>query len=140
MKMIRVGEEEGGGGGFTMIQRPGISPFKECGGEIDAEESGRDIRNDPKYKPNRSPWLSQKHSHILASQPQRRHPNPINHPKHQKSSLTIRIRIPTGFGGRCRGASKRDLKGERNQGIRKGEEEISCHSGDPAPDNELVEM
>lgn len=123
-----------------MIQGPCISPFKECGGEIDAEESGRHVRNNPKNKPNRSPRLSQKHSHILASQPQRRHPNPINHPKHQKRTLAIRIWVATGFGWGCGRTRKRNLKGERNQGIRKGEEEIGCHGGNPAPDDELVEM
>lgn len=52
----------------------------------------------------------------------------------------MRIRITTGSGARCRGASKRDLKGERNQEMRKGEEEIGCHGGNLVPDDGLVEM
>lgn len=75
--------------------------LKNAGEGIGAEES------EPKYKANHSPSLSQKNIHSLACQsPNAVIPAQLTFQNTKKVPLnTIRIRITTGSGARCRGAS-----------------------------------
>ena len=122
------------------MQRPGISPRIEARRQLNSIETRGHIGDDPEDQPHGRPRLPNHHGHVLARQPQRNHPHPINHPEHHKRCLTIGVRISDAGEHGARLVAEGDLERQGDERVGQGHEEIGGHGGDPAPDDELLEL
>ena len=122
------------------MQRPSISPVIEARRQLNSIETRGHIGDDPEDQPHGRPRLPNHHRHVLARQPQRNHPHPVNHPEHHKRALTICIRISDAGVHRARLVAEGDLECQGDERVGQGHEEIGDNGGDPAPDDELLEL
>ena len=122
------------------MQRPRITPIIELRGQIQSIEARRNIADNPEYQPHRRPRLPDYHCDVFACESKRNHPDPINHPVHHEGCRAICIRVMRHFvPGRSR-VVERDLESQRDEGVEERHGEVGGHGGEPAVDDELVEV
>ena len=125
---------------LTVMQRPGVPPVIEFRRDIQGIETGADVANHPEDQPHGRPRLADDHRHVLASQSQRAHAEEIDHPIHQKCGMSVCVSIMCWYISRRWLAIEWDLKGEGDEAVGERHGEVGGHGGDPAVEDELVEV
>lgn len=122
------------------MQWPRIPPIIKLGRNIQRIKRRTDITNHPKDQPHRRPRLADDHRHVLARQAERPHAEEVDHPVHHERRLPVRIRIVRHLCFRRGLLVEGDLEGERDHAVCERHGEVGAHGGDPAVEDELVEV
>ncbi len=125
---------------LTLMQRPRIPPVVELRRQVQRIKARRHITDNPEDQPHRSPRLPNDHRHVLARQAQRYHPYPVDHPIHNESRCAVCVGIVCHLVPWRGWVVEGDLEGEGDEGIEKGHGQVGSHCGEPAVDDELVEV
>ena len=123
-----------------VVQRPGVAPVVPLGRQVEAVKRRGDVGDDPEDEPEGGPGLADGHGDVLARHPQGDHADEVDHPVHDEGALAVGVRVGGRGRGRARGVGKRDLEGERDEGVGERHEEVGEHGSRPAHDDELPEL
>ena len=133
--------EEGAAGGLDdVVERPGVAPVVPLGGEVEGVEGGGDVGDDPEDEPHGRPGLADGHGDVFAREAQRDHADEVDHPVHGEGALAVGGGVVGDFGGGRGRVGKRDLEGERDEGVGERHEEVGAHGPAPADHDELPEL
>lgn len=122
------------------MQRPRIPPVIELRRQVQRIKAGRHITDDPEDQPHCRPRLPDNHRHVFARQTQRYHPDPVDHPIHDESRRAVRIGVVRHLVPWRGRVVEGDLEGEGDEGVEERHGQVGGHGGEPAVDDELVEV
>ena len=130
-------EERGARELDNVVHRPCIAPTVKCWRKLKGVETGRDVRNHPEDKPQRSPWSAEQHGHVLRREPESSHTDPVAHPVYYEGASSVGIWILRGPDVRSGMAVHGHKERETDEGVDEREEEVASDGGNVAPDDQL---